>query len=118
MSAQKSKHNYRYLYDVYKKLCETEPGTSVSEFARAHGIQEGACREAFRRIEKKNSRTEKTRTNGPAPSIFEAGQIVQQICKLAEMQLRVLTILLRSLIRLDHRSPETLEMDEKDPNEI
>lgn len=118
-----AKHNWAYLYDVYQKFCETKPGTSVSEFARAHEIPDGACRDAFRRIDKKKQRaihsknaranTRKTPTLFDEVSPEETTGIVQQIsdARLVAVHAKVLTILCSGLNQLDAIHQKVCERD-------
>ena len=118
-----AKHNWAYLYEVYQKLCEAEPGTQVSEFARIHGLPAGACREAFRRIRDKKARTKRTkdtRTNArKTPTLFdevspeETIGIVQQIsdARLVAVHAKVLTILCSGLKQLDAIHQKVCERD-------
>lgn len=118
-----AKHNWAYLYEVYQKLCEAEPGTQVSEFARIHGLPAGACREAFRRIRDKKARTKRTkdtRTNArKTPTLFdevspeETIGIVQQIsdARLVAVHAKVLTILCSGLNQLDAIHQKVCERD-------
>ena len=118
------KHNWLYLYDVYQILCKTDPGAKVSGFARSHGLSAGACREAFRRIGNKKTRTvrtKNTRTNArKATTVFddvspeEAVGIVQQICdaRLVEVHAKILTILCTNLNHLEAIQQKVCERDE------
>ena len=125
------KHNWRYLYDVYQEYLKENPGTAVADFARKNSVDEGACRAAFNRIGKKRTirtiRTENRRTVGrKEPSIFddvspeEATEIVQQISdpRIVECHAKVLTMLFRSLDRIDFVHKKQCEQNEDGTEKI
>jgi len=124
------KSNWNYLYDVFKKLREAEPGAKISVFARSHGVSSGACREAFRRIESKKTRTvrtKNTRTNArKEPCVFdevspeEATEIVKQISdpRLVGCHARVLSMLYRAFDRIDYVHKKQCEHNEDGTEKI
>jgi len=125
------KHNWNYLYEVYQEFLKDNPGTAVAEFARQNGVDEGACRAAFNRIEKKRNkrtiRTENGRTDGrKKPGIFddvsheEAIEVIKQVsdARVVAAHAKVLTVLCVELNNIEDLQKIRVEKDEAGKNKI